>query len=453
MYASIAALTLLGLALAWTALNKSGVLAADWYVSLILIGLGCCAFWVRPRRVMCPPLARWVMWTVRGILAYLIFQALPLPLAVLGVLSPARAQLTRSLEPVLGAVSFAPISVDPAAHVLWLLTMAGCAVVFFVVRDLTFRLQNRLFLALLPLLVVATFEALLGLIQIAGGAEQAIGSYNSRDHYCCILEMTLPLAITLGLVSLHQKPALPSVWPALKAGGCWLVAALLFLGIVFSLSRAGWIDSLVSLLILAILILFPRTPSTGWRIGILAGVVLLAFALLLIASPGAMLGRLAGSLDAESNGRIYIWQELVPLTHEFRWFGTGLMGFDPVFLKYQAFVNAKRIDFAHNDFLQYLIEMGLIGFLPLLAVLAAIVWPMVQRSWTAASESPNAGEIRLLLTGCVAGLGALFLHSLVDFNLYIPANMLAFAWIFGFGSGLASIFGLKSRLSGVETEG
>jgi O-antigen ligase len=185
----------------------------------------------------------------------------------------------------------------------------------------------------------------------------------------------------------------------------------------------------------------------------LAGVVLLAFALLLIASPGAMLGRLAGSLDAESNGRIYIWQELVPLTHEFRWFGTGLMGFDPVFLKYQAFVNAKRIDFAHNDFLQYLIEMGLIGFLPLLAVLAAIVWPMVQRSWTAASESPNAGEIRLLLTGCVAGLGALFLHSLVDFNLYIPANMLAFAWIFGFGSGLASIFGLKSRLSGVETEG
>jgi O-antigen ligase len=446
MYASIAALVLLGLSLAWAALNKSGILASDWYISLILIGLAVMAFWARPRRVVCPPLPRWIVWTVSGILAYLIFQALPLPLPLLSILSPARAQLTKSLTPVLGPVSAAPISVDPAAHILWLLTIAGCAAAFFLVRDLTFRLQNRLFLALLPLLLVTAFEALLGLLQIAGGAEQAVGSYNSRDHYCCILEITLPLALTFGLAFFNNKPALPSIWPALKAASCWLVAALLFLGIVFSLSRAGWIDALVSLLVLAILILFPTTPSTAWRIGILAGFVLIAFALLLIASPGAMLGRLAGTLDSDSNGRIFIWQELMPLTHEFRWFGTGLMGFDPVFLKYQAFVNARRIDFAHNDFLQYLIEMGVIGFLPLMACLAGIVWPMAKGSWTAEFSSPGRAEVRLLLAGSVAGISALFLHSLVDFNLYIPANMLAFAWILGFGSGLAAIFSRKASL-------
>jgi O-antigen ligase len=288
--------------------------------------------------------------------------------------------------------------------------------------------------------VVAAFEALLGLFQIAAGAEQAIGSYNSRDHYCCILEMTLPLAITFGLVFLSRKTDTPSIWPALRASACWIVAGLLMLGILFSLSRAGWIDALVSLLVLVILILFPRTPSTTWRIGILAGFLVLVFALLLIASPGAMLGRLAGTADAESNGRIYIWQELMPLTSEFRWFGTGLMGFDPVFLKYQAIVNAKRIDFAHNDFLQYLIEMGIIGFLPLLASLGAIVWPIAKTSWSAGTPGTSRAELRLLLVGCVGGISALFLHSLVDFNLYIPANLFAFAWILGFGSALAAIF-------------
>jgi O-antigen ligase len=121
------------------------------------------------------------------------------------------------------------------------------------------------------------------------------------------------------------------------------------------------------------------------------------------------------------------------------------MGFDPVFLKYQAFVNAKRIDFAHNDFLQYLIEMGLIGFLPLMACLGAIIWPMAKSSWTVPSSSPSRTEARLLLVGCLAALAALFLHSLVDFNLYVPANMFTCAWILGFGSGLTETFSSKSR--------
>ncbi|MBE0658985.1 MAG: O-antigen ligase domain-containing protein, partial [Bryobacteraceae bacterium] len=39
------------------------------------------------------------------------------------------------------------------------------------------------------------------------------------------------------------------------------------------------------------------------------------------------------------------------------------------------------------------------------------------------------------------GLAAMTLHSLVDFNLYIPANALALAWI----AGLATSEGLDSR--------
>jgi O-antigen ligase len=379
------------------------------------------------------------------VLTYLIFQAIPLPLPLLSLLSPQRAELTRALTPVLGPMQFAPISVDPAAHILWFLTIAGCIGVFFLIRELTFRLQNRVFFALLPLLLVASLEAILGLLQIAGGAPEAVGSYNSRDHYCCILEMALPLAIAYGFVFFGGKSPASTVWPALKAGSCWLTALLLVLGILFSLSRAGWFDSLVSLIALAILILFPKTPSTGRRLAIVGGLLFVVFALLLVASPGAMLGRLVGTLTPDSNGRIYIWSELLPLLHEFRWFGTGLMGFDPVFLKYQAFVNEKRIDFAHNDFLQYLIEMGIVGFLPLIASLWALILPVIKQSWSIPTLSPSSNEARLLLAGCVASFLALFFHSLVDFNLYIPANLFTFAWILGFSSALAAILTAKGR--------
>jgi len=445
MYASIAALILLGISLAWTALNKSGIPPFSWYVSLILIGLAFVTYWWRSRRLVSPALPFWVLWTIRGLLAYLIFQVIPIPLPLLSLLSPQRAELTRALSPVLGTMQSAPISVDPAAHILWLLTISGCTAAFFLIRELTFRLQNRVFFALLPLLLVATLEAMLGLLQIAGGAPEAVGSYNSRDHYCCILEMVLPLAIAYGFVFFSGKSPAATIWPALKASACWLAAVLLILGILFSLSRAGWFDSLASLIVLAILILFPRTPSTSRRLAIVGGLVVAVLALLLVASPGAMLGRLVGTLTPDSSGRIYIWSELVPLLREFRWFGTGLMGFDPVFLKYQAFVNEKRIDFAHNDFLQYLIEMGILGFLALMASLCALVLPVIRNSWSTPTLSPSSNEARLLLAGCVASLSALFLHSLVDFNLYIPANMFVFAWILGFGSALSAVLTAKGK--------
>ena len=309
----------------------------------------------------------------------MIFQAIPLPLPLLSLLSPQRTALTSALSPV-SPESFAPIAVDPAAHMLWFLTLAGCCAAFFLLRDVTFRLQNRLFIAVLPLFAVAGLEALLGLLQIAGGAPEAVGSYNSRDHYCCILEITLPLTITFGLLFWQRRQESSSIWPVLQATGCWMISGLLTLGILFSLSRAGWIDSVLALLVMVSLLLFPRVPSFGLRLGIVGGFLLVVFAIFLFASPGAMLNRLVGTLTPDAEGRIYIWHELVPLLHQFRWFGTGLMGFDPVFLKYQAIVNARRIDFAHDDFLQYLIELGVVGFIPLLVGLGAIVRPIARGS-------------------------------------------------------------------------
>jgi O-antigen ligase len=151
-------------------------------------------------------------------------------------------------------------------------------------------------------------------------------------------------------------------------------------------------------------------------------------------------------MTPDQEGRIDIWRELMPLTRTYRWFGAGLLGFTPAFLKYQDFANSKTVNFAHNDFLQYLIELGLFAFAALMASLAAIIWPFARGSWVSKSDK------RLLLVGCLASTFALFVHSLVDFNLYIPANMLTFAWILGFGSALAAFARRDPRQQSLPAE-
>jgi hypothetical protein len=43
---------------------------------------------------------------------------------------------------------------------------------------------------------------------------------------------------------------------------------------------------------------------------------------------------------------------------------------------------------------------------------------------------------RCVALACVGSLVAILIHSLVDFNLYTPANAMALAWISGIVTGL-----------------
>jgi O-antigen ligase len=288
------------------------------------------------------------------------------------------------------------------------------------------------------LLAIATFEAALGLVQVSGGAAQATGTYNGRDHYVCLLEISLPITITYGMV-LFARPKYAgnvSFFPTLAAAGVWLLAAIQLLAILASLSRAGILDTLIALLALALLFLSPRLSSPLARIVVVISLLLGLAAVLIFASPAALLARLADT-DTQSEGRFLIWSQSLPLHRAFAWFGTGLMGFDPTFLKYQASMNAQRVDFAHNDYLQYLIELGIVGFIPLMAAVGGAIWPI----FSAALRSGR--ERRILVVGCTGSLLALAVHSFFDFNLYVPANVLASAWVMGCGS----VFALSSEES------
>lgn len=131
--------------------------------------------------------------------------------------------------------------------------------------------------------------------------------------------------------------------------------------------------------------------------------------------------------------RVRIWRETLPMTADYRIFGSGLGTCASVFQKYRASAPEYLVDFAHNDYLQLLAELGVIGF----AIAAAGGLTILVRIVRAIVAGPTTAN-RLIAAACAASLVALMLDSSVDFDFYIPANAMLAAWIGGMGTAQAA---------------
>ena len=126
-----------------------------------------------------------------------------------------------------------------------------------------------------------------------------------------------------------------------------------------------------------------------------------------------------------------IWQDTLHLEREFPLFGSGLGTFDTVFLKYQTAVVDRDFNFAHNDYLQFAAELGMLG----LAILGALMLTVFVKAIGAVAAGLDQ-DWRFLGLGCAGGIAAIAIHSVADFNMYIPANALLLAWICGIAAGI-----------------
>jgi O-antigen ligase len=131
-----------------------------------------------------------------------------------------------------------------------------------------------------------------------------------------------------------------------------------------------------------------------------------------------------------AEGRINLWAETIPLIHAYPIFGCGLGGYETAFLKFKVSEPLITDDFAHNDYLQLLAELGLVGFL----IVAALAFSVVRAAFRKAVMSADR-EQRYFAVASAGALAAILLHSLADFNLYIPANAMLLAWIAGMTLG------------------
>jgi len=441
---SIVTLIALSLALAFAVFNNGGVVLPEWNWCLLAVGCATAVHFLFTKRDRANRIDPLTLGLIAVIGVFAVFQLIPLPLALLKILSPARYDLIQGASPLLGVPRLATLSIIPYATVQQLLTLGGCAAGFFVTRDLSIRWrENHPWAVVWPLLVIAGLEGLLGFFQFYTDSSHgmATGTYVNRDHYVGLLEMVLPFAAMYPIAvlnreregSLHETPA----GPALQAGGILIFATMILTGIVLSLSRMGFLASLAALFVCGAAAVSLRggpkvaaaIPST-WRKSILVAVVAVAVVLGFLFLPtDALVARfadLAKTDDISADDRARIWRDAIGLVKAFPLFGCGLGGFESAFLRYKTVAPMFTVDYAHNDYLQLLAELGVFGFLAGIVLALRVLLAALGR----AVETRSVDE-RFLMIACTGSLTAILLHSLVDFNLYVPANAMVLAWVSG----------------------
>lgn len=415
----------LGCGLGYAICYAGGVIAWGWNICLLLAGLVATAWFLIPAGgiALAPPL-----WITRALLflpAWVALQLLPLPLAVVGVRSPARSQVAHSLGFLFPDVGLVMLSASAPATYAYLLRILAYVLVFLLLREITLRTRERWpWTPFLPLLALAVMEASLGLSQ-QGQEEGVLGTYGSRNHFSDLLEMILPGTAAMGLALMKSDGFRPPSLLRTLAGAAGLFAATsIFVAIVAAQSKSGFIAAIGGLLTMGVVGLAAQglTRRKGW--GVLALVIVAAVVFLYLPSNEVISGFGNALNDPTGEGRIPVWTDTLRLISDYPLFGTDLGTYVDVFQQYQTQAGAVVFAYAHNDYLELLAALGLPGFAALLCIAIPLGFALRR------SLRRDAGaDLRYLRLGCIGGMVAIAIHSVTDFNLYLPANAMVLAWI------------------------
>jgi O-antigen ligase/tetratricopeptide (TPR) repeat protein len=365
--------------------------------------------------------------------ADLVFQLIPLPVSILRVLSPTRAEIADALNGIRATAEFAPLSIAPPVTWVHLSRIAGYVLIFLLVRQITREMTKRVWAPAVPLILIAALEAAWGLSHGLSGAAMS-GTYFNKNHFAGLLEMVLPLTAMYGVALLRRGRHRTALAGSRVLAGCGLlaVAFAMLLAVFLSLSKLGVVATLGSLFTLAFLG-FGATLSTGKRVALAAALGLIVITAFLFLSPDELVDQFgAVSSDQPTEGRLPIWRDTLQLIRAYPVFGIGLGNFFPGLLRYQTHGLTHAWINAHNDYLQLLSELGVAGWL-----IAAVLVSAVLRHAARAALSSSTREERFLGVACTAGLTAILVHSFGDFNTYILANAMVLSWISGIAAGLA----------------
>jgi O-antigen ligase len=432
-----ACFTLLAIALGYAVLDQGGQDPIGWNVALLILGAGAIPYLLVISRADRPPfIGQMPAGAVLLPSAYVAFQLLPLPVRLLKILSPARAKLAESLAPITNAPSFAPISIDPGTTSIYLLRTLAYSLAALLIYEISRQTwRRRPWTPVIPLVVIAAFEACLGIVQFANGGDVA-GTYRSRNHFAGPLEMVMPLALVYGFSFLKSSDQLETlqVSRALKACAVFALAASMLVGLVYSISKMGFSAGLGGLFaISALAVFFQLNGLRRWLAA--AGVTVSMLLIFLFLPTNQLAGSYAGFAandPASVEGRAPIWHDSRQLLSAYPVFGTGLGTYQTAILKYQTSNLDLDFTFAHNDYIELASELGALGFL----IFGGLLMTALVKAVRAAGSAD--WNTHLLGLGCTGALTAIGIHSLADFNLYIPANALLLSWIAGLALSIPS---------------
>lgn len=369
----------------------------------------------------------WCLVLMGVLLAWIVFQLAPLPSSVVQLLSPERWDAVMAARTATGQSSrpWFALSAAPAATIERLLQILPVIAAFVAAREMGSWWRSKPWAAVIPVIFVAWIESLIGIVQ-----SQQAGTYVNHNHFAGLLELGLPLAAAgafsgwRACKAHHESPA----WGIVA----FIAALCLWKGLLMSLSRMGIFSGLTALVVTAGVMLVASRRTKRDRIGGVrlswCGVAALPILLFMFVPTRAMVQKYldVNSKDDQSGMiRVKIWGDTTHAIEAYKWTGSGLGAYEQALYRHRSVAPESTVDFAHNDYLQILAELGFIGIGLMGALATRIVWRTFQSAIAVRNSSWT------LALGLFGSFVALALHSTTDFNLYIPANALALAWLAG----------------------
>ena len=363
---------------------------------------------------------------------------LPLPNALISFLSPIRFESISKARSLNGIVlEGQSLSYSSLNAFSWWVFLLSLYLFFYVVRYLS---DDRKFLMIILFIMIGLgiIEAVYGLIQalvpsmgvlwvdyVQDYMGNARGTFINRNHFAGFVEMVWPLILGVTVSMTNRKHSLKKALASDLLNRQALMAlgiVVLLLALLLSRSRAGIAGGLIGLL-------------TFWYLGrpnikcialhtrlMIGGIVVVLSIYCLTIGVGPLFERFF--LIDDSNSRIKIWKDSLSIVKDHP-LGIGLHNYENVFQVYNQYSGSdKVVRYAHNDYLQLLIETGWIGFF---IITGGFVFFIGKSFLLIRRLNAKMDPLRFFLAvGAFSGIISMAFHSFFDFNLQIPANCLYF---------------------------
>ncbi len=374
------------------------------------------------------------LWPALALLAVGLIQLVPLPPALHAILAPGSCSVWHPGEPaaanVLGPGPH-PISVDPGSTLRWLALTGGLLLLALASAPALARSHTALRAVVavsIGGLAVSTFgifararfgSLLYGRIPVP--TVSPFGPFVSKNHFAGYVEMAtlLCFGLVLGLADPERASGSGRDERRSSRALLALVAALaMALGVLISSSRGG-VFSLVAgglALLGGWLGLRRSSASRGGARWIAAlGLVVLITALFAAVLPREVHDRMRSTAGASF--RVDTWRDALRTAAASPLVGQGMGAFHDAFPRFKRSHGAIRVEHAENDYLEVLVDGGVLGLGLALGALLVVGGLSLNGLWRSADPL-----LRGIGIGALAGLAALAVHSALDFNLRIPSN-------------------------------
>ncbi len=249
--------------------------------------------------------------------------------------------------------------------------------------------------------------------------ERGSGTYICPNHFAGFLEMVLPLGIAYLFAGRYNY-----TFKVFLGYGCLVIMA----GIAVTMSRGGWLASGLSLMLMFVLLLRKRQ----YRIPALVALVIFGMAASITYQRSDKLqDRIhninEGGSTAFVSARPAIWKAAWEMWQAEPVWGVGPGHFDYQFPTYRPESIQVRPGWVHNDYLNTLVDWGIVGASVVGLGTLLLAFGMVQTRKYVERGSKDIGSGRnsnrsAFVLGALASGTALAIHSFFDFNLHVAAN-------------------------------